>query len=138
MRDSMRDFLVRCSALGWSEATLHTYACRLTYFRRFARGHGVRVPRNISVELARGFHDELIVRNLKASSRIAYIATVRSYLQWLHQTGQILMDVAARVELPKSSKPLPPMPLSMDGSSSSLPLHPIPTQEETWRPAYPL
>jgi len=44
----------------------------------------------------------------------AYLVPVKLFLMWLYDTGQILANVAMRVEIPRCRQPLPPKPLSIE------------------------
>lgn len=103
------DYIAQVAALGRSERTLHEYRKRLRYFLEFSRS---RAPKDITLEAIRRYHDDLIERRLKASSRKSFMSTVKDFLKWAFKRGLMLTDLSGRVELPKPEKRLPPTPLT--------------------------
>jgi site-specific recombinase XerD len=111
MRSAVRRFLAHKEALRRSEHSLHEYRKRLRYFLDYARSRGVREVREITAGTARGYHDALMRRKLRGSTRTGRLATVRDFLSWAHENRLLLSDVAAKLEVPKPGKRLPPTPL---------------------------
>ena len=124
VRQAIREFLEYVSVLGRAARTQATYRCRLRYFMQFAFSQKIKDVRNISVDLARKYHHELMDRGLKQSSRLSYMCIVAQFLAWAHERGMILTNVAARMELPKREKSLPPTPLTVDEISQLFDLMP--------------
>lgn len=101
-------------ALGRAEKTLKQYRLLLKYFRQFLLEKHVRDARAVTVKLVRQYHDSLIERGLKTTSRIAYIVAVKEFLRWMFERGRILSDVSQQIEMPVLEKTLPPIPLSQE------------------------
>ncbi len=108
----VEEYIVYQASLGRSPQTLDCYRSRLKYFRDWLASREVYEARNITADLVRAYHAELIERRLTASSRHSYMATVQGFVIWLRDRGLVLEDIATRVELPELDHALPPTPLT--------------------------
>ena len=111
MRSAVRNYLAHKSALRRSEHSVAEYRKRLRYFREHVERRGIRAVRELTIEAVREYHDAMIARGLKSSTRSAHVTTLKDFLSWAHERGLMLSDLSARVEVPKPGKKLPPTPL---------------------------
>ncbi len=112
MRQELEDFIRYQETLGLSEQTIYHYRTRMRYFREYLQEMGIKELRDITIEHVRSYHDTLIARGIKMTTRHTYLSGIRAFFAWLHERGRLLSDLAERIELPKLDNPLPPTVLT--------------------------
>lgn len=88
---------------GFSEHTLRAYRKDLQEFASFSKSE----PENIEVIDIRRFLSNLMQKGKSVSTVSRKLATVRSFLSYLNDSGLIKLNQAKLVSMPKKGKPLP-------------------------------
>lgn len=112
MKKDLELYLAYSAALGHSPRSVAGSRNRLLGFLAVAARAGVHSLRQIAIEVVRTYHDAMRRKGLAASTRLNMLSSVRCFLRWAHDAGTLQEDLAARIELPRPEKRLPPRPLS--------------------------
>jgi len=88
---------------GVSEHTIRAYRKDLGEFSSFCQSS----PEAIEVIDIRGFISNLMIKGKAKSTVSRKLASIRSFLGYLHQEGYVKLNQAKLVPTPKAAKPLP-------------------------------
>ncbi len=88
---------------GFSKHTLRAYKKDLEEFSSYSKTD----PEAVEVIDIRGFISSLMIKGKAKSTVSRKLASIRSFLAYLHQEGYIKLNQAKLVPMPKGTKPLP-------------------------------
>ncbi len=88
---------------GFSKHTLRAYKKDLEEFSSYSKSD----PEAVEVIDIRGFISSLMIKGKAKSTVSRKLASIRSFLAYLHQEGYIKLNQAKLVPMPKGTKPLP-------------------------------
>ncbi|MFO0838882.1 MAG: tyrosine recombinase [Phycisphaerae bacterium] len=98
---------------GLSPRTLEAYQRDLRALGDYLRRRGIDEWEAVNPALLAGFWTESARSGLCETSIARRVSAIRTWLKWLHATGQIAQEAASLLELPKRWKRLP-QTLSLD------------------------
>jgi len=100
--------------LGWSERTQESYKSNVRFFLNYLTSEtSVETLNGIDGKTLSGFQTFLYHSETKQGKRLALssqhnkLVSVRSFFHWLYESGVLLFDLSAALNLPKKQRGLP-------------------------------
>ncbi len=100
--------------LGWSERTQESYKSNVRFFLEYLSGEtSIETLNGIDGKTLSGFQTFLYHSETKQGKRLALssqhnkLVSVRSFFHWLYESGVLLFDLSAALNLPKKRRGLP-------------------------------
>jgi len=106
----VEEFLQSLQARGLRDATVTTRRGGLLRFGEFLVSAGVTRVQDITADTLRGFGRWLTEGGRSENSVYSYLYSVRSFLGWLEDRGELFENPARRFPMPKKSLRLPRVP----------------------------
>lgn len=104
------EFLTRMKVANYTYASLRTYKYPLDRFFLFLQAEGVGRVQEVSHDMIEKYRLQLVREGFKTTSLEVYLRTVRLLFSYLESTGEIFINPASEIAIPRADRHLQYVP----------------------------
>lgn len=104
------DFLTQMEAINYTYATIQTYKYPLDRFFLFLTEQGIERVQEVTHDLIEEYRLELVREDFKTTSLEVYMRTVRLLFRHLESTGELFINPASEIAIPRPDRHLQYIP----------------------------